>query len=92
MMFNLRLTLEFLISVSDTIKTNTKGTSYRSCIVAIDGENYFAKIWEKSVPKAVVGTEYTIEMLVDGENLWLTLLTGVTASIATVDKLAHLLK
>lgn len=82
----------FLISVNDTPKPNSNGTLYRSCIVAIDGENYFCKIWEKSVPKAVIGTEYTIETVVDGENLWLTLLTGVTATVATLDKLAHLLK
>lgn len=81
----------FLISVSDTVKTNTNGTEFRSCIVAIEGNNYFAKIWEKSVSKAVVGNEYTVEMLVDGDNLWLTLLTGVTATIATPNMLAHLL-
>lgn len=80
-----------LTSVSNDVKANTNGTQYRSCIVNIGGENYFAKLWEKSVSKAVVGTEYNIEAIVDGDNLWLTCLTGVTAIIATPAMFADML-
>jgi hypothetical protein len=80
-----------LISFSNEAKANVNGTLYRSCIVNIGGENYFAKLWEKSVSKAVIGTEYNIEAVVDGENLWLTCLTGVSATIATPATFAALL-
>jgi hypothetical protein len=80
-----------LISFSNEAKANVNGTQYRSCIVNIGGENYFAKLWEKSVSKAVIGTEYNIEAVVDGDNLWLTCLTGVSATIATPATFAALL-
>ena len=78
-------------SFSNEAKANVNGTQYRSCIVNIGGENYFAKLWEKSVSKAVIGTEYNIEAVVDGDNLWLTCLTGVSATIATPATFAALL-
>ena len=80
-----------LISFSNEAKANVNGTLYRSCIVNIGGENYFAKLWEKSLAKAVIGTEYNIEAVVDGDNLWLTCLTGVSATIATPATFAALL-
>ena len=83
--------LGFLVSVSNTIKANSNGTQYRTCVVSINDNNYFAKIWETSFAKGVtLGGEYTIEGQQDGDKIWLTVLTGNNAEIATVANLGTL--
>ena len=81
-----------LVSVSNTIKANSNGTQYRTCVVKLaDGNNYFAKIWETSFAKGVeLGGEYTVEGQRDGDNIWLTVLNGPSANIATVANLGAL--
>jgi hypothetical protein len=78
-----------LVSVSNTIKANSNGTQYRTCVVKLaDGNNYFAKIWETSFAKGVeLGGEYTIEGQQDGDTIWLTVLTGNDAQVATIANL-----
>lgn len=79
----------FLVSVNPTIKANSNGTQYRTCTVRMsDGNNYIAKIWEKSYQYGVeLGSEYTIEGQVDGDTIWLTVLNGPSANIASVANL-----
>jgi hypothetical protein len=80
-----------LKSVSGTIKANTNGTQFRTCTVEISGKEYFAKIWEKSFQNGVkVGDEYTVEMQLDGDTVWITVLNGTSAAIATPADFAHL--
>jgi hypothetical protein len=81
-----------LTSFSDTVKANVNGTMFRSCIVNIGGTEYFAKIWEKSVSKATVGNTYNVEAIVDGDKLWLTVLTGTSATVATPAMFADVLE
>jgi len=82
----------FLVSVSNTIKANSNGTQYRTCTVRMsDGNNYIAKIWEKSYQYGVeIGAEYTVEGQVDGDTIWLTVLNGPSANIASVANLGAL--
>jgi len=83
-----------LVSVSNTVKTaNSENASqYRTCTVRLaDGNNYIAKIWEKSFQYGVeLGSEYTVEGQRDGDNIWLTVLNGPSANIATVANLGAL--
>jgi hypothetical protein len=80
-----------LVSVSPSIKANSNGKQYRSCVVSIAGNNYFAKIWEVSFQRGVeLGSEYTIEGQVDGDTIWLTVLVGNNATIASVENLGTL--
>lgn len=80
-----------LKSIASTIKTNVNGTEFRQCTVEIDGVDYFAKIWEKSVQNGVkIGDSYTVEMQLDGDTVWLTVLNGSSAKIATATDFAHL--
>jgi hypothetical protein len=83
-----------LVSVSNTVKTaNSENASqYRTCVVRLaDGNNYVAKIWEKSFQYGVeLGGEYTVEGQRDGDNIWLTVLNGPSANIATVANLGAL--
>ena len=80
-----------LKSVSSNVKENVNRTQFRSCIVTIEGEDYLAKIWEKSFQNGVtLGNEYQCEMQEDGDKLWLTVLTGGNAKIATIADFAHL--
>lgn len=78
-----------LKSVSSKVKTNTNGTEYRQCTVEMpDGVVYFAKIWEKSYPNAEINKSYTVELETVGDDVWLTVLTGPVAKIATKADLA----
>jgi len=82
-----------LKSVSSKVKTltNKEGgtTEYRQCTVEMpDGVVYFAKMWEKSYPNAVINQTYTVEMQTVGDDVWLTVLTGPVAKIATKADLA----
>lgn len=80
-----------LKSVGSTVKANVNGTQFRTCTVDVDGKTYFAKIWEKSFQNGVtVGDEYTIELQQDGDTVWLTLLNGSSAQVATTADFAHL--
>jgi hypothetical protein len=78
-----------LVSVHPSIKANANGTQYRTCVVSLpDGNNYIAKIWEKSFQYGVtIGAEYTVEGQQDGDTIWLTVLNGAQANIATVANL-----
>ena len=81
-----------LKSVANLVKSNSNGTMFRTCTVDVAGKTYFAKIWEKSFQNGVtVGDTYTVEMQFDDEgNIWLTVLNGSSASIATKEDFAHL--
>jgi hypothetical protein len=83
-----------VVSVSNTVKTaNSENASeYRTCVVKLaDGNNYFAKIWEKSFQRGVeIGAEYTVEGQQDGDNIWLTVLNGADAQVATIANLGAL--
>ena len=82
-----------LKSVSNTVKeiNNEKRTKFRICTVEINNKTYFAKIWEKSFQNGVkVGDTYTVEMQLDGDTVWLTVLNGSSAEIATTADFAHL--
>lgn len=81
-----------LKSVANLVKSNSNGTMFRTCTVDVAGKTYFAKIWEKSFQNGVtVGDTYTVEMQLDDEgNIWLTVLNGSSASIATKEDFAHL--
>lgn len=80
-----------LVSVSPSIKANSNGKQYRTCVVSINEANYFAKIWEVSFQRGVeLGSEYTIEGQVDGDTIWLTVLVGNNATIASMDNLGSL--
>ena len=80
-----------LKSVATAAKANSNGTMFRTCTVAINNKEYFAKIWEKSFQNGVkVGDEYTVEMQLDGDQVWLTVLNGTSATVATAADFAHL--
>ena len=80
-----------LKSVSSKVKANVNGTLSRSCIVTLDGVDYLAKIWETSFQNGVtLGNDYQCEIQQDGEDVWLTVLTGGNAKIATLADVAHL--
>jgi len=80
-----------LKSVAGAIKANTNGTQFRTCTVDINGKVYFAKIWEKSFQNGVeIGAEYTVELQQDGDTVWLTVLNGSSANIATTADFADL--
>ena len=80
-----------LKSVAGATKANSNGTMFRSCTVEINGKEHFAKIWEKSFQNGVtINSEYTVEIQFDGENYWLTVLNGTTATVATAADFAHL--
>ena len=81
-----------LKSVANLVKSNSNGTMFRTCTVEVSGKTYFSKIWEKSFQNGVtVGDTYTVEMQLDDEgNIWLTVLNGSSASIATKEDFAHL--
>jgi hypothetical protein len=80
-----------LKSVANAIKTNSNGTEFRQCTVEINSKIYFAKIWEKSFQNGVkIGDSYTVEMQADGDTVWLTVLNGTSANIATKADFAHL--
>lgn len=79
-----------LKSVANTVKTQTnaegKTTEFRTCTVLIPetGKTHFAKIYEKSFQNgAKIGETYTVELREDGENVWLTVLTGADATVAS---------
>jgi|688.fasta_scaffold58264_15 hypothetical protein len=80
-----------LKSVSSKVKENVNGTLFRSCVVTLDGVDYLAKIWETSFQNGVtLGNDYQCEIQQDGEDVWLTVLTGGSAKIATLADVAHL--
>lgn len=79
-----------LRSIGSETKENTNGTLFRTCTVDIQGNVYWAKIWEKSVSRAEIGQEYTVEAQLDGDTVWLTVLPGSDAKIATAADFAHL--
>ena len=80
-----------LVSVAGTVKANSNGTMFRSCVAEIPGKQYLAKIWEKSFQNGVtIGGEYTAELQLDGDTVWITVLNGTKASIATPADFAHL--
>lgn len=81
----------FLLSVSPKTFENTNGTQYRKCTVSINKTVYFAKIWEKSFDRGVtIGDEYTCELQADGDTVWITVLNGTEAKIATPADFAEL--
>jgi len=80
-----------LKSVANVAKANSNGTMFRTCTVEINGKTYFSKIWEKSFQNGVtIGDTYTVEMQLDGDQVWLTVLNGSSAEIATPADFAHL--
>ena len=80
-----------LKSVGNAVKANVNGTMFRTCTVEMDGKTYFAKIWEKSFQNGVtIGNSYTVELQQDGDTVWLTVLNGSSASVATTADFAHL--
>lgn len=80
-----------LKSVANVAKPNSNGTMFRTCTVEINGKTYFSKIWEKSFQNGVtIGNTYTVEMQLDGDQVWLTVLNGSSAEIATPADFAHL--
>jgi len=81
-----------LKSVANLVKSNSNGTMFRTCTVDVAGKTYFAKIWEKSFQNGItIGDTYTVEMQLDDEGkIWLTVLNGSSASIATKEDFAHL--
>jgi len=80
-----------LKSVANVAKENSNGTLFRVCTVEVNGKTYFAKIWEKSFQNGVVIDDtYTVEMQLDGDTVWLTVLNGSSAEIATSADFAHL--
>jgi hypothetical protein len=80
-----------LKSVGNAVKANVNGTMFRTCTVEINGKVYFAKIWEKSFQNGVeIGNSYTVELQQDGDTVWLTVLNGSSASVATKEDFAHL--
>ena len=80
-----------LKSVANAVKSNSNGTMFRTCTVEVNGKVYFAKIWEKSFQNGVtIDDVYTVEMQLDNDTVWLTVLNGSSASIATKEDFAHL--
>lgn len=79
-----------LRSIGSETKENINGTLFRTCTVEIAESIYWAKIWEKTVSRAEVGQEYTVEAQLDGDTVWLTVLPGTDAKIATAADFAHL--
>ena len=80
-----------LKSVANVAKENSNGTLFRVCTVEVNEKTYFAKIWEKSFQNGVtVGDTYTVELQQDGETIWMTVLNGSQAEIATSADFAHL--
>jgi hypothetical protein len=80
-----------LKSVGNTVKANSNGTQFRTCTVEISDKVYFAKIWEKSFQNGVtIGNSYTVELQQDGDTVWLTVLNGSSANIASKEDFAHL--
>jgi hypothetical protein len=80
-----------LKSVANATKENSNGTLFRVCTVEVNEKTYFAKIWEKSFQNGVViGDTYTVELQQDGETIWMTVLNGSSAEIATSADFAHL--
>ena len=73
------------------VNAEGKTTYYRRCVVNYNNADYFAKIWEKSFQNGVViGNEYTVESQLDGDKVWLTVLNGTQAQVATAADFAHL--
>ena len=77
-----------LQTVGNTVKqqVNAQGkiTEFRTCTVLMPtGKTHFAKIYEKSLANAKLGETYTVELREDGDNVWLTVLTGADATVAT---------
>lgn len=77
-----------LQTVGNTVKqqVNAQGkiTEFRTCTVLMPtGKTHFAKIYEKSFANAKLGETYTVELREDGDNVWLTVLTGADATVAT---------
>jgi hypothetical protein len=80
-----------LKSVGNAVKANVNGTMFRTCTVEISDKVYFAKIWEKSFQNGVtIGNPYTVELQQDGDTVWLTVLNGSSANIASKEDFAHL--
>jgi hypothetical protein len=80
-----------LKTVGNAVKENTNGTKFRTCTVDINGTVYFAKVWEKSVQNGLtVGATYQAELQADGDKIWITMLNGTDAKIATAADFAHL--
>lgn len=80
-----------LKSVGNAVKANVNGTQFRTCTVEIASKVFFAKIWEKSFQNGVkVGDTYTVELQQDGDTVWLTVLNGASANIASKEDFAHL--
>ncbi len=80
-----------LKSVANVAKENSNGTLFRVCTVEVNEKTYFAKIWEKSFQNGVViGDTYTVELQQDGDTIWMTVLNGSSAEIATSADFAHL--
>lgn len=80
-----------LKSVANATKENSNGTLFRVCTVELNEKTYFAKIWEKSFQNGVtIGETYTVELQQDGETIWMTVLNGSSAEIATSADFAHL--
>lgn len=80
-----------LRSVSAKAKENINGTLFRVCQVEIDGAVYLGKVWETSYNLGMdLNAEYTVELQPDGDKVWLTVLRGQDAKIATMADFAHL--
>lgn len=80
-----------LKSVANVAKENSNGTLFRVCTVEVNEKTWFAKIWEKSFQNGVViGDTYTVELQQDGDTIWMTVLNGSSAEIATSADFAHL--
>lgn len=79
-----------LMSMASTTKQNVNGTEYRVASVAINGKNYLAKAWEKYATDLEIGEECSVEIQLDGEKVWLTVLGSSDANVATAADFAHL--
>lgn len=80
-----------LRSVGTVAKENVNGTLFRTVTVEIDKVVYFAKMWEKSYQNGFeLGKEYTVELILDKDDVWMTVLTGSDAKVATAKDFAHL--
>ena len=80
-----------LRSVSAKTKQNVNGTLSRVCQVEIDGTVYLGKVWDSSYSLGMpLDQEYTVDMQPDGDKVWLTVLRGQDAKIATMADFAHL--
>ena len=80
-----------LKSVANATKANVNGTLYRTVVIEMNGKDYLGKIWEKSFQNGVtIGGTYTVELQLDGDTVWPTLLNGSSAEVATASDFAHL--